>query len=246
MVNMISRDPLEGGSLFAKLINLWFLEQPPAKAHRHRLQHLEQRMNETALRALNAGRRARLLSLGAGSAVEVQRFLQNHRHADRVDFTLIDFNEETLEHTRSRVGEIKRLHHRTSLVELTKKSVTTILKEGARPSGRAAVPQYDFVYCAGLFDYLSDTVCRRLSNLLYEWVRPGGLFLATNVHTSNPWPMVMDFIMEWHLIYRTGPRLVAARPEKALVEDCAVSSDLSGVNIYLEIRKPELVQRDSH
>jgi extracellular factor (EF) 3-hydroxypalmitic acid methyl ester biosynthesis protein len=245
MVNMISRDPFEGGSLFAKLVNLWFLEQPPAEAHRNRLESLEQRINEAAIRAINSGRKARVLSLGSGSAVEVQRFLAKHRHADQVEFTLLDFNEETLAHARARMEEIKRLHHRASPIEYTKKSVNSILKEGARTVGRAPLQQYDLVYCAGLFDYLSDNVCRRLSSLLYEWVRPGGVFLSTNVHTSNPWPMVMDFIMEWHLIYRTAPRLMDTRPQQSSIEDCTVGSDLSGVNIYLEARKPELVQRDS-
>ena len=32
MVNMIARDPYEGGSLFAKVVNLWFLSQWPARA----------------------------------------------------------------------------------------------------------------------------------------------------------------------------------------------------------------------
>jgi extracellular factor (EF) 3-hydroxypalmitic acid methyl ester biosynthesis protein len=246
MVNMISRDPLEGGSLYARLINLWFLEQPPALAHRNRLDFLEQRINEAAVRALQQGRRARVVSLAAGPALEVQQFLRNHRHADHVEFTLIDFNEETLEHARSRLEEIKRLHHRTSPIEFTKKSVNTVLRESVRPAGQAGPPPYDLVYCAGLFDYLSDSVCRRVSNVLYEWVRPGGLFLSTNVHTSNPWPMVMDFIMEWHLIYRTSPRMAATRPERVALEDCALSSDPTGVNIYLETRKPELVQPHSH
>jgi extracellular factor (EF) 3-hydroxypalmitic acid methyl ester biosynthesis protein len=244
MVNMISRDPLEGSSLFAQLINLWFLEQPPAEAHRNRLRFLERRINETALRAMSSGRKARVLSLGSGSAVEVQQFLANHRHADQVAFTLLDFNEETLEHTRARMEELMRRHHRITQIEYMKKSVNSILKEGARTSGRTApVDSHDLIYCAGLFDYLPDNVCRRLSDVLFEWVRPGGLLISTNVHTSNPWPLVMDFIMEWHLIYRTAPRLMETRPKQALLEDCTLGSDLSGVNIYLEARKPELVQR---
>src|SRR5688572_15433843 len=35
MVNMIMRTPYEGSSLFAKLLNLWFLRQAPAEAHRN-------------------------------------------------------------------------------------------------------------------------------------------------------------------------------------------------------------------
>ena len=41
MVDMILRDPYEGGSLFAKVVNLWFLSQWPARAHRNRIQHLK-------------------------------------------------------------------------------------------------------------------------------------------------------------------------------------------------------------
>ena len=41
MVNMILRDPYEGGSLFAKVVNLWFLSQWPARAHRNRIKHLK-------------------------------------------------------------------------------------------------------------------------------------------------------------------------------------------------------------
>src|SRR6266850_3830585 len=37
MVNMIWRDPYEGASMFAKVVNVWFLSQWPAKAHRNRI-----------------------------------------------------------------------------------------------------------------------------------------------------------------------------------------------------------------
>ena len=37
MVNMILRDPQEGASVFAKILNVWFIDQPPAEAHRNRI-----------------------------------------------------------------------------------------------------------------------------------------------------------------------------------------------------------------
>jgi extracellular factor (EF) 3-hydroxypalmitic acid methyl ester biosynthesis protein len=239
MVNMISRDPMEGSTLFAQLVNVWFLAQPPAEAHRNRLKFLEQKIAEVTVRAIGARRTARILNLGCGPAVEVQEFLQQRSYADGVEFTLLDFNQETIERTKGRLSEIKNQFHRRTSIEFVKKSVMAILREGNGTPARTFREQFDLVYCAGLFDYLTDPVCRRLSTQLFEWVRPGGIFISTNVHTSNPWPLVMDFLMDWHLIYRTTAQLTATRPEQLAANQCNLSTDATGVNLYLEARKPE-------
>ena len=240
MVNMISREPFEGETLFAKLVNLWFLVQPPAEAHRNRLTFLEGRISEAIMRASSEGRRAKILNLACGPAVEVQRFIQNYPHADRADFVLLDFNDETIANTRERIQQIKQAKNRSASVQFVKKSVNQVLKEASRSAEPGKEGEYDLVYCAGLFDYLTDAVCRRLSTHLYTYVRPGGVWVSTNVHVSNPWPLVMDMIMDWHLIYRTTAQMAAVRPEQTELEHCKVTTDMSGVNIYLEARKPEL------
>ena len=79
---------------------------------------------------------------------------------------------------------------------------------------------------------------RRLSTALYHWVAPGGLFVITNVDQSNPRRLTMDYVMDWHLIYRDGRGLSAVRPEQVPANDCRVVSDDSGVNIYLEAMCP--------
>ena len=239
MVNMILRDPFEGGSLFAKLINYWFLQQAPAVAHRNRIKYLEERMTEVTVRTSSAGRTARILTLGCGPAHEIQRFIEDKPFADRAHFSLLDFSEETLDYTRARLEELKRLHHRRTSIQTAKKSVNSLLKEAARSVERTPAHQFDFVYCAGLFDYLSDQMCQRLANILYGWVQPGGLLLTTNVDPSNPRRFVMDFVMEWNLIYRDGRQLAALRPDRVDPATTSVRSDLTGVNLYFEARKPE-------
>lgn len=235
MVNMIARDPHEGSSLFAKIVNLWFLRQPPAEAHRNRIVYLAERIRDTAAQAAAAGRTARIASLGCGPALEVQRFFQDSPLADRVHVTLLDFNEETLSHARTVLEQSRQKHGRKAVLEFGKKSVNQILKEAGKAGARSAQTQFDFVYCAGLFDYLTDPVCQRISNVLYEWVAPGGLFLTTNVDRSNPRRLTMDYIMEWHLIYRTGAELRNVRPQG--VEECVLQTDGTGVNIYFEAKK---------
>ena len=46
MVNMMVRDPYEGGSLFAKLLNYSFLETAPVIAHRNRINYLTEALRK--------------------------------------------------------------------------------------------------------------------------------------------------------------------------------------------------------
>jgi len=62
--------------------------------------------------------------------------------------------------------------------------------------------------------------------------------IATNVDASNPNRHSMDLILEWHLIYRTAPQMLELAPEQADPADCRVEPDPTGVNIFLEVRKP--------
>jgi extracellular factor (EF) 3-hydroxypalmitic acid methyl ester biosynthesis protein len=239
MVNMIMGNPYEGSSLFAKLVNTWFIQQPPAQAHRNRILHLVDRISRAAARISASGKAVRVFSLGCGPAHEVQLFLREKDFANHAQFTLVDFNQETIEHASQSLERLKSEFGRTTSIHMVKKSVNQILKDAGKSINRSPEQQYDLVYCAGLYDYLTNPICKRLSNILYDWVAPGGSLVLTNVDISNPRKITMDLIMEWSLFYRTGAQMVALKPESAPEDQCKIVSDLSGVNLYLEIGKPE-------
>lgn len=240
MVNMILRNPAEGASIFAKVINTFFLATPPAEAHRNRIDYLVKMLTKETRRRSDAGRSARIFNLGCGPAREVQRFLAGEEVCDHADFALLDFNEETLERTSRLVQEQKEKHNCSTPIRMIQRSVHQILREGPRIGDlESSSSTYDIVYCAGLFDYLSDRVCQRLLEIFYDMTAPGGLVVATNVDESNPVQGIMEFVMEWHLIYRNAEQLAALAPTAAAADQVNVHKDASGVNIFLEIRKPE-------
>jgi extracellular factor (EF) 3-hydroxypalmitic acid methyl ester biosynthesis protein len=238
MVNMILRDPYEGASLFAKIVNVCFLKNPPAEAHRNRIIYLTQKLADEARRVQPLGRRPRVFNLGCGPAKEVQDFMRQHEISNEVDFTLLDFNDETLEHAGGLLHTAKTKSSRTTGLNLQKKSVHQILKEASKPGSDLLPGSYDFVYCAGLFDYMSDRICKRLMNIFYELLAPGGLLIATNVDASKPFRHSMEFILEWHLICRNQQQLAALNPDKAPPGAFTVSHESTGVNIFIEVRKP--------
>jgi extracellular factor (EF) 3-hydroxypalmitic acid methyl ester biosynthesis protein len=236
MVNMILRDPCEGGSVFGKLLNMFILSQVPAVAHRNRVAYLTRKLIEESLRATQHSRKLAVLNLGCGPAMEVQAFLSQSELCERADFELLDFDDETLAHVGRCIEKIKRTHQRHTPVKLVKKSVHQLLKQAGKPL--PAGQQYDMIYCAGLFDYLSDRTCKSLLSYFYDNLAPGGLLIATNVECQNPIRKIMEYMFEWHLIYRTGSNFAALAPEYLPPGAFRLETEASGGNVFLEIRKP--------
>lgn len=236
MVNMILRDPCEGASLFAKLLNVFILSQMPAIAHRNRVTYLTRLLLEETARVAPSGRKTRILNLGCGPAKEVQNFLQEQEISNLAEFELLDFDEQTLAHLRHNLLALTQSHNRRTGLSIVKRSVQQVLKQLGKP--KAATQGYDLIYCAGLFDYLNDRTCKGLLTFFYDSLAPGGLMVATNVEAQNPIRNIMEYLFEWHLVYRSGPELASLAPREARPEDISLRAEQSGGNIFLEVRKP--------
>lgn len=235
-VNMIERSPYEGRSLFAMLVNHWLLQQLPSKAHRSRIDYLECRLMEEGVRMAAAGRPLRVFNLGCGPAIEIQRFLRDQEISSRAEFTLLDFSRETLDYTGGVLGDLKRRRGRQTRLRFVETNVRKLLRSAA--GSRSSVSgRYDFIYCAGLFDYLPDAVCAQLLKLLHGWLDPGGLLLATNIKTTRAIELSLEYMLDWKLICRDKARFESLTPAVAegdLVRTLGVNQ---GYNLFLEVRK---------
>lgn len=76
-------------------------------------------------------------------------------------------------------------------------SVKTVITHGAAELG-----SFDFIYAAGLYDYLSDRVGVRLLNTLFSMLKPGGKVWIANFALNIDDAGFMEAIMDWWLIYR--------------------------------------------
>jgi extracellular factor (EF) 3-hydroxypalmitic acid methyl ester biosynthesis protein len=237
MINMIVRNPFEGASLFAKLVNLWFLSQWPAKAHRNRIQHLGEVLIRESLRGARRGKPIQILNMGCGPAREVQDFLKHSDLCEHAEFTLLDFNVETIEHTVQALDNAKQNYGRRTRIQIQKKSVHQVLKEGHKPTVGDNLKKYDLIYCTGLFDYLSDHTCKQLMRIFYNWLNPDGLLVASNAVDCKPFRHMLEFVLDWHLIYRDTKRARCLIPPDAAPEGVQLMQDRTGVNLFVELRR---------
>jgi extracellular factor (EF) 3-hydroxypalmitic acid methyl ester biosynthesis protein len=236
MVNMmLGESATRAASTYARIVDAFHIQTAAPEAHRNRIDMLEKRLDAEAKRVHQLERPFSVLNVGCGPAVEVQRFIRQNAISAFADLSLMDFNDETLKHAETKVREAMATSGHQPVLRIVHKSIDDLLKESHRQE-TAPATTYDMVYCAGLFDYFSDRVCRQLLSRFYAWTRPGGLVSATNVHSHNPNRHLMEHILEWHLVYRDEMGFSKLAPAGS---QPSVESDPTGVNIFLDLRKAE-------
>ncbi len=238
MVNMmLFESEARAPSLYAKLVDSYHLNAAAPMAHRNRIVMLKERLSRESERVIYEEERLfTVLNMGCGPASEVQKFVRDNTHSNQTSFRLMDFNEDTLAYTEKKVASAVAESGNKPIIEFVNKSIDELLHE-IQQENSTITTQYDMVYCAGLFDYFSDQICKRLVAMFYSWTKPGGLVTVTNVSSSNPNKMLMEHLLEWYLVYRDEKGMADLAPANTQTE---VSLDKTGVNVFLDIRKDDL------
>jgi len=167
---------------------------------------------------------ARVLAIAAGHLREVE--LSSAMRTGKIqDFLAFDQDEASL-------ALVDRDYARLG-VRTMPGSVRHILQ------GTAKLGQFDFVYAAGLFDYLNAQAAAALTCRMFEMTRPGGMMLIPNFLTGVADSGYMEAFMDWRLIYRNHADMqaLAAALPKAAVEHCQVFDDSHDAVTYLLVSK---------
>lgn len=85
----------------------------------------------------------------------------------------------------------------------------------------------DFVYAAGLFDYLSARTAARLLVKMFDWLGPGGTLWVANFVPDARDRGYMEAVMDWWLIYRSAGDLAA-------LADGVPAGRISGLRTFFE------------
>lgn len=238
MMNMIYRNQPEGRSLYEKLIHLLLVSQWPARSVRNRVTHLHKTIVSETARVARAGRRARILSVACGPAKELQDFMRDSPLSGEMDGTLLDFNQAALDHAESQLNVLRRRHARRARISTVNLSVNQLLRRAVRQGDLELGGQFDLIYCAGLFDYLSEHTCRELVHLFCQNATPGGLVVAGNMDDAKPFRRFIEFVLDWQLIYRHAPEIARFAPEEAAA-GCQVMGESAWSNLFLHARRPD-------
>lgn len=222
----------EGNTLFGKLVHRLGLEV--AECIATRMVMVQKTIADVVGRG-DAGRPARITSLGSGPAREVQNYLAGRLLQGVVEFTLIDQEKDALAHAYDKAYRLSVHHSGMATVSCLQVSFMEMLRgEGAF---EPLAPQ-DLIYTVGLVDYLAPHRARNLAVSLYRRLDSGGTLVIGNMKDTvegNFWPM--EVICDWTLHYRDESEMLAM-VEGLDAADVEVRTDPTGRVHMLYLRKP--------
>jgi extracellular factor (EF) 3-hydroxypalmitic acid methyl ester biosynthesis protein len=195
-------------------------DQPSARSVRERRELLAREIDATAERV----HLPRILSVACGHLREAE--LSHAVREERVG-ELLAFDQDPL-----CLAEISR-EFPTGPVRTVCGSVRSMLL------GKTVFRDMDFVYSAGLYDYLAEGTAARLTRLLFHMLRSGGKLLVANFAALPPETGYMEAFMDWWLVYREESQMRALTSEIDPSELAEVKLFRDSVNnvIYLSLTR---------
>jgi extracellular factor (EF) 3-hydroxypalmitic acid methyl ester biosynthesis protein len=170
-------------SLLGRDIYRFIRGSDAAAAVRYRRKHIAELIDKVAMERPHAS----VLAVASGHLREAE--LSESLASGRLGRLIaLDADVESLREASTRYAYLG--------VETIDASVRHIL---ARRIGLAS---FDLVYAAGLYDYLSVTTARRLTERLVDMLNPGGQLLIANFMPQLRDRGYMETFMDWNLIYR--------------------------------------------
>ncbi len=160
-----------------------FFEAPVQATARLRLQRLAQMIDITCQQIDNP----HILSIACGQLREGQ-LCQAISQQKFGRFVAHDQDAKSLQVAKNDFGKYG--------VEIFNDSLGAIFKK--RIKG-----QFDFIYAAGLYDYLPNETAAHLTKAIFDMLKPSGKLLVANYTPETPDAAFMEAFLDWPLIYRT-------------------------------------------
>lgn len=168
--------------------------------------------------------RPHVMSIAAGHFREAEMSSAiRRRRFGRV--VALDADPQSLKEVESRYGRYG--------VETIAEPLMSLLK------GTVDAGQFDVIYSLGLFDYLKQSIGRRLVTKAFDMLRPGGRLIVANFLPGIHDIGYMEAVMDWKLIYRTREEMIGLTTEIAEehVQNIGLESEENRNIIFLTIRK---------
>lgn len=226
-IKLFFQSPYQGDTLYENFVNHFLHSLDAVKAHKERIDFL---YNEICNAYKEVKDDLSIMILGPGPAEELIRFLKNHTLEKPVRVSLLDMDAYALADFSDRVQYISQDLFEAKLINM---NILGILRSGAEDpvSGK-----YHLTYCAGLFDYFSQTICKRMVKYLAKHTQESGLIITTNVHKNNRSRHFMDYAGRWEITHRNEKDMADLVPRKYKWE---FFYDSSGTNIIQKIFLPK-------
>lgn len=224
--------PVSGPHRYSDLIDEWYLNCPSAQACRNRNSYMVENLRTSA----EAGG-VRVASLASGPCREVRDFLDSESDGHvKTDFVLVDIDDMALRYARELLdGAANRYRGCDAVFEFLRANLIKVALGTKIPS----LAQCDLIYSHGFADYLDDGLLIKFIESAHGMLSPGGKLILGQFAERDAPPdrFGMEWMLDWHLIYRTQERVHDIFSKTSFANLLEISTDPTGLILFAEARK---------
>lgn len=199
------------------------LDLPAAKAVRNRRALLRAKIEATL--AAHPERPVEITTLACGPAREVFDVFETLEDPSRLFVNLVDIDADALAQVREQAAR-RGLSGQIRLIEAN-------LIRVALGRDSLGLADQDLVYSIGLIDYFRDRIVVALMSAVHALLRPGGELILGNFDVHNPDKAVMDYVLDWRLVHRSGADMDRLFAASAFGRgSSAIDFEAEGVNLF--------------
>lgn len=175
-----------------------------------------------------------ILNIACGSCREIaETFSSKFKPNNKVNFSLVDHDEEALVFSKKVLGFIKSEYVNFKFLQ---HNVLKHLKEEERYIN--ILGKYDLVYTIGLPDYVPDKIFKRLISFWFKLLKPKGSLILAHKDTSIYKPISTDWWADWTFFPRDEKNLLSMISECEINNfDLKVEREKSNLIMFLTITK---------
>lgn len=234
MMNLLYYNQPLGNSMFSKAIHKYYMAHPNAKAVRNRSLYLYNHLRKF-LENSPKGSTIKILSLASGPARELQMLIEkyhNEINERQIEVTLCDLDTDALMHSQRVINKLLRKTDCQMQVTYLKQNILKLRKEGICGD---KTTKYDFIYSAGVFDYIKDAAASVIVEYLYERLSENGTIIIGNFSMERSCAALMHLALDWNLLYRTKKDLYEMF--EFIDPNLKIEKEEEGINLFAVLKK---------
>lgn len=234
VMNYLYEDGYQGQGLYGKLMNRYSFFVSAARAHIYRRFYFNKALREI-IQNSKSNSEIRIASFACGPAIEILDVIEQEDLPVNVKFFCIDGEPQALAQFRKRLDCIEQSKGKRYNVEIICENILNMARKQTVYPG---LKNFDYIYCAGFLDYLSDRSARIVTHYLFNFLKNLGVMVLVNMYKENPGKVYADFILEWYLRHRDEKQMCELMLGLKDIQSSTIDFDtVAKSNIYLIIKK---------
>ena len=188
-----------GDSSFQKLINFYTCITPIWSSNIVRKDFLKNKI----LEVINSKDRTEIASIGSGSLREILELVKENKIKRYTNFMCLDLEQKALNYVKDEMSKINNESKDNLNIEYVHKNIIGLIK------GQGINKHFDLIYVSGVFDYLSDKLCSKVTRNLFDLLVKDGMLIVCNASLEKASHRgYYEYLGDWVMIYRTKEEML--------------------------------------